>query len=104
MINFLKHKFNVEEKAIIEMLKLYFVRETKPKPYYHYSNRIQLCKDTDFNKFLTAIIKGHVYYDPAPRITKEGKQKKRSMFRTKTTHLPSLYEKHEIVDTLNPFA
>ncbi len=37
MINFLKHKFNVEEKTIIEMLKHYFVRKIKPRPYYLYS-------------------------------------------------------------------
>jgi len=69
-------------------------------PHYHYSNQIHICKDTDFEKFLSAFSKGHIYYDPAPRIRKNGNEKKRSMFRTKTIHLPSLYETHEIVDTL----
>ncbi len=73
-------------------------------PHYHYSNKVHICKQTDFEKFLAAFSEGHVYYDPAPRITSEGKAKKRSMFRTKTTYLPSLYYNHDMVNTLDSLA
>ena len=66
-------------------------------PEYRYGTIVQLCEDTDFLLFLTAVSKGLVYYDPALKM--EGTTmarpaiKRRSQFRVAHLMIGALYQR-----------
>lgn len=69
---------------------------------YHYGKDIELGTGTSFEKFLSAMLGGFVYYDPGIKLEKAStatpKLKRRSQFRINHTHLNALYDKLEYVD------
>jgi hypothetical protein len=75
--------------------------ETEQERQYKYGNNIILGTGTDFQLFLTQMASGNIYYDPGIKmenISTKPVIKKRSQFRIKSQHLPSLYKINEIVD------
>jgi len=80
------------------------VRRTSPSGglEYHYGNNIELGTGTNFEMFLSAMIKGKVYYDPGIKLenasTDKAKLKARSQFRVNHKHLNSLYQQLDFVD------
>jgi len=75
---------------------------TDPIRQYIYGNQIDLGEGTDFHKFLQAVSDGLVYYDPGIKLedasTSQPRIKRRSQFRVKPIHLPSLYHSMDSVD------
>ncbi len=73
----------------------------EPEGQYCYGNKIELGQGTDFLKFLEAVSKGVVYYDPGIKLenvsTPHPVVKRRSQFRIKPEKLSSLYHNMEIV-------
>lgn len=68
---------------------------------YKYGNNIILGSGTDFQLFLTQMANGNIYYDPGIKMENSSikpKIKKRSQFRIKSQHLPSLYKVNEILN------
>lgn len=69
---------------------------------YHYGNNVELGIGTSFEMFLSAMIKGMVYYDPGIKLefasTDKAKIKPRSQFRVNHKFLDSLYNKLDFVD------
>ena len=69
--------------------------QSKEGIQYFYSNVVKLGEGTDFIKFLKAVSKGNVYYDPGIKMEKVSspnpKTKRRSQFRIKTGDLDNLY-------------
>ena len=67
----------------------------KPPPEYQYGSIVQLCEETDFLLFLSAVNKGLVYYDPAVKMegaaTERPTIKRRSQFRVTHSSLSGLY-------------
>ena len=76
----------------------------KPPPEYRYGARVQLCEETDFLLFLSALAKGWIYYDPAIKIegesTAKPKIKPRSQFRAAQPRVASLYRRSKNIDLL----
>ena len=72
---------------------------------YFYGSDIELGTGTDFEMFLSAMIKGMVYYDPGIKLenasTDKAKLKPRSQFRVNHKNLGSLYKDLEFRDVLN---
>ena len=70
----------------------------KPPPQYQYGSIIQLCEETDFLLFLTAVSSGAVYYDPAIKMegasTARPAVKRRSQFRVAHQSVGALYRNH----------
>lgn len=72
------------------------------KVEYRYGHSFHLGVGTDFNRFLTSMTSGCVYYDPGIKLEKiEGKAwiKRRSQFRVNFRDLHALYGSFEVVDT-----
>ncbi len=69
---------------------------------YHYGNIVELGQGTDFEMFLSAMIKGMVYYDPGIKLenisSARPKLKTRSQFRVNHKNIGSLYKNLEFVD------
>ena len=68
---------------------------------YMYGHTVALGTGTDFSRFLSAIAKKSIYYDPGIKvenISTRPKAKKRSQFRIKSKHIPELYETMDIVN------
>jgi hypothetical protein len=69
---------------------------------YKYNPPALLGIGTDFTKYLVAMHKGLVNYDPAPKLINasrtNSKVKARSQFRISIRNLPSLYDQFEIVE------
>ncbi len=69
---------------------------------YYYGSNIELGQGTDFELFLSAMIKGMVYYDPGIKLenafSKNAKLKRRSQFRVKHEDIDSLYKNLEFID------
>lgn len=69
---------------------------------YQYGADIQLGSGTNFEMMLSAMSRGHVYYDPGIKLesasTDRPKIKKRSQFRVNHKELGSLYKCYEFVD------
>ena len=69
---------------------------TEPTIDYKYSPPALLGVGTDFTKYLVAMDKGLVNYDPGPKLmnasTEKSKVKARSQFRISIKNLPSLYD------------
>jgi MvaI/BcnI restriction endonuclease family len=77
--------------------------EKENERQYKYGNNIILGTGTDFQLFLAQMAKGNIYYDPGIKmenISTKPLIKKRSQFRMKSQHLPSLYKENEIVDIM----
>ncbi len=75
--------------------------ETGDARQYKYGNKIILGTGTDFQLFLAQMANGNIYYDPGIKmesVSTKPKIKKRSQFRIKSQHLPSLYKDNEILD------
>jgi hypothetical protein len=74
----------------------------EPSVDYSYSPPALLGIGTDFTKYLTAMDKGLVNYDPGPKLmdssTKNPKVKARSQFRISIKNLPNLYDSFEKED------
>jgi hypothetical protein len=74
----------------------------EPQQQYHYGNIIELGHGTDFLKFLKAVSKGIIYYDPGIKLenasTAKPITKRRSQFRIKPKELSVLYHQMELVD------
>lgn len=72
---------------------------------YHYGCDIELGTGTDFELFLTAMIKGLVFYDPGIKLEKASeikpKLKKRSQFRVNHKYLEELYINFDFINVLN---
>lgn len=78
--------------------------ETAPVRKYKYGNEIILGNNTDFQLFLKQMSLGNIYYDPGIKMENasgDRRIKRRSQFRIKSLHLPTLYHNNEIVDVLN---
>jgi hypothetical protein len=78
--------------------------EIKPVRRYWYGNNIILGSNTDFQLFLKQMSIGNIYYDPGIKmesVSSARKIKRRSQFRIKSEHLPSLYKKSEIVNDVD---
>ncbi|MBL8713171.1 MAG: MvaI/BcnI restriction endonuclease family protein [Alphaproteobacteria bacterium] len=77
--------------------------ETAPSRRYKFGNIVELGTGTDFLKFLNAVAKGKVYYDPGIKLEDasaiKARTKRRSQFRIKPSELKSLYNQFETVDT-----
>ena len=71
-------------------------------PSYRYRNPVLLGERTDFSKYLSALVAGHVVFDPGSKIdgiaTARPKVKARSQFRIPRQRLSVLYEKFEELD------
>lgn len=71
---------------------------------YCFGHKIILGSLTDFSLFLLSIQKGIIYYDPGIKLelaiagVRNQQIKRRSQFRIKSLHLPSLYKKNEVFD------
>jgi hypothetical protein len=69
----------------------------KLPPQYQYGSIIQLCEETDFLLFLTAVSRGAVYYDPAIKMesasTARPAVKRRSQFRVAHPVVGKLYRR-----------
>ena len=69
---------------------------------YHYGSDVELGIGTSFERFLSAMSKSKVYYDPGIKLenesTDKAKAKKRSQFRTNHKDLDSLYTDLDFVD------
>ncbi|MCA9761126.1 MAG: hypothetical protein KC463_06385 [Streptococcus sp.] len=77
--------------------------ETDPVRKYKYGHKVILGKNTDFQFFLRQMAIGNIYYDPGIKMENASgnkKIKKRSQFRIKSGHLPTLYQDNEVVDIL----
>lgn len=77
--------------------------ENAPVKKYKYGHKVILGKNTDFQFFLRQMAIGNIYYDPGIKMENasgDRKIKKRSQFRIKSGHLPSLYQNNEVVDIL----
>jgi hypothetical protein len=77
------------------------MRREQPLRQYCYASRVRLGTGTDFSKFLEAVSKGRVYYDPGIKVENysgRARTKRRSQFRIKSTDLDSLYYTLETVD------
>ena len=74
-----------------------------PPPEYQYGSIVQLCEETDFLLFLSAVSKGQVYYDPAAKMegatTARPTIKRRSQFRVAHGMIGGLYRRAEDVGT-----
>ena len=72
-----------------------------PPPEYRYASIVQLCEETDFLLFLSAVARGAVYYDPAIKMkgaaTARLAIKRRSQFRGAHQVIGSLYRRAENV-------
>lgn len=69
--------------------------------YYKYSRNIELGIESSFIKFLLALEKGIIFYDPASKIFQEGnklKKKARNQFRIKKKDLHFLYSSYLKID------
>ncbi len=72
-----------------------------PERNYYYGNKIRIGNGTDFLLYLKAMANGDIYYDPGIKLENAStnpKTKRRSQFRIKSVHLPSLYHIMETVD------
>jgi hypothetical protein len=71
-------------------------------PSYSYRNPVLLGERTDFAKYLSALVAGHVVFDPGSKIdgiaTARPRVKARSQFRMPRKRLSALYERFEEVD------
>ena len=71
---------------------------------YQFGSRVSLFENTDFLKFIAAIDKGIIVYDPALKLENASSAKpalkRRSQFRIKRTALAMLYETGGIADVL----
>ncbi|MDC1368808.1 MvaI/BcnI restriction endonuclease family protein, partial [Pseudomonadales bacterium] len=72
---------------------------------YYYGKDIELGTGTDFEKFLSAMSLGVVYYDPGIKLenasTDNSTVKRRSQFRVNHRDLNTLYKKYEFVEMLS---
>jgi len=75
---------------------------------YYYGNNIELGRGTDFEMFLSAMLAGHVYYDPGIKLEKasdpNSSPKRRSQFRVNHKHIKQLYKNLDFIDVTDPFA
>jgi hypothetical protein len=74
-----------------------------PHKQYRYGHEILLGEGTDFLKFLKAMARGAVYYDPGIKLegaSGSGTLKRRSQFRIKWKDIPALYTRSELVSVL----
>lgn len=70
---------------------------------YHYGNVVRLFEGTNLTKLLNAFALGAAYYDPGIKLENasfQSKIKRRSQFRIKSSQLPLLYDRLEVVDVL----
>ena len=78
------------------------MRTSMNESEYWYGSDIELGIGTDFEMFLSAMTRGHVYYDPGTKMEKASsnrpKIKKRNQFRTYHGDLCALYKDFEFVD------
>jgi MvaI/BcnI restriction endonuclease family len=69
---------------------------------YRFGNVVALGTGTDFGRFLDALAKRIIFYDPGIKLenasSKKPKTKRRSQFRIKPKDLPGLYQEMEIVN------
>ncbi|WP_417820980.1 MvaI/BcnI family restriction endonuclease [Terasakiella sp.] len=68
---------------------------------YMYGHAVALGTGTDFSKFLSAMARQSIYYDPGIKvenISTSPKAKKRSQFRIRPPLIPDLYESMEVVE------
>jgi len=77
------------------------VNRNLPDRQYSYGNQIILGTGTRFDLFLQQMSLGNIFYDPGIKmenISTKPKVKRRSQFRVTSRHLPSLYQRNEILD------
>ncbi|MCX7513445.1 MvaI/BcnI family restriction endonuclease [Frateuria hangzhouensis] len=79
-----------------------YTSQRSSEPTYRYQNPVLLGERTDFAKYLSAIAKGFVAFDPGSKVdgltTARPKVKARSQFRIPRERLPVLYESFEELD------
>ena len=68
---------------------------------YHYGNLVELGKGTDFEMFLSAMLRGYVYFDPGIKLENasnpDSTPKRRSQFRVNHKYLSELYNTLEYI-------
>lgn len=69
----------------------------RPPTSYHYGNKIEIARGTDFFKFLQILHKGSIYIDPGVKQLPTF-SKKRNPFRVKHSDLADLYHHFSVVD------
>lgn len=68
---------------------------------YKFGDKVILGEGTDFQLFLSQMASGNIYYDPGIKLENMSFKptiKRRSQFRIKSQHLPTLYKNSEIVN------
>jgi hypothetical protein len=72
---------------------------------YRYGERVRLGTGTDFNRFLSAISNGAIWYDPGIKLeassTAQPRLKRRSQFRIRSANLARMYTRFEEVALLS---
>lgn len=80
------------------------LRKTPSGTEYQYGSDVELGIGTDFELFLSAMLSGHVYYDPGIKLESASDEKpslkRRSQFRVNHRHLVALYQKLEFCDLI----
>lgn len=74
-------------------------------PQYRFGHTVALGSGTDFGKFLSAMAKQSIYYDPGIKVenlSTNPKAKKRSQFRIRPPLIPDLYDDMEMVKLTQP--
>jgi hypothetical protein len=72
---------------------------------YMYGNNIILGTGADFQLFLSQMAMGNIHYDPGIKMENASTKpniKKRSQFRIKSQHLPTLYKVNEVINVCDP--
>ncbi|SDL76804.1 MvaI/BcnI family restriction endonuclease [Arthrobacter sp. ok362] len=79
---------------------------SEPDLEFAFGRRVKIGEGTSFNLFISAMARGHIFYDPGSHIEQldDGSWDKhhRHQFRVTHTQLPTLYDVFETVDILSP--
>jgi hypothetical protein len=82
------------------------IERSAPDFEFAFGHRVKIGEGTSFNLFISAMARGHIFYDPGSHIEQldDGSWDKhyRHQFRVTHTQLPTLYDAFETVDILNP--
>jgi hypothetical protein len=65
---------------------------------YQFGSSVKLCVGTQFSRFLHAVSRGLIVYDPGVHVRNDGSSKRRNQFRINSLHLAELYEQVKDVE------
>lgn len=82
------------------------IDRSEPELEFAFGRRVKIGEGTSFNLFISAIARGHIFYDPGSHIEElyDGSWDKHHRHQFRVTHakLPTLYDTFETVDILSP--